>query len=763
MIEDKELREIFKVESGEHIQRLEAGFLCLETEPGNATVLEEVFREAHSLKGAARMIGLTGIEKISHRLEDILGTARKGMVPISSEIIDCLCGGLDAIRDLVKEAVSGEKSVTNVSQMLEKLKISSEELLKRADIKEAGANSQLPPMETEVAVFAAQGCADHGPRGPARQAEVKEAQFGEFRIDTIRVETGRLDELMAQTGELNVTKLRIAQRVADIKDLVRLWEETGRYLAEFRIRSADPKSGESASRNLIDNVEKFGMSLNAFKNAIHEDSARLDFVSSELEDSIGRVRLLPLSTIFNLMQRLVRDLARDKAKEVRLLIEGGDTAADKRIIEEMKDPLMHIMRNAIDHGIELPAEREQKNKPRIGTITLKAYQTTASLVVEVDDDGQGLDLEAVKRAALKRKIVSESEVAAMSPAQITSLIFLSGVSTSTFVSDVSGRGVGLDVVRVGVERLKGTVAVESLPGKGCTIRIQLPLTLATSRVILVAVNNMKYAIPVEHIQTTCLVNRHNIFTIEGRQAMVFDKMPVPVAALADLLELPALNSLTENNNRSSSSHIPKAETLPCIILAGGDDQVGVFVDELIDEQEIVLKQYGTILQRARNVSGSTILGTGEVCMVLNPYDLIKSARKKDTPATVEKPREEAEARKSLLVAEDSITVRTQMKRILEGAGYEVVVAVDGADAYGKLASQPFAALVSDIMMPNMSGLELTEKIRRNKTYKELPIVLVTSLASDGDKQRGLEAGANAYITKPSFDQKVLLDTLRRLI
>jgi two-component system chemotaxis sensor kinase CheA len=763
MIDDKELREIFKVESGEHIQRLEDGFLRLEKEPGNATVLEEVFREAHSLKGAARMIGLTGIEKISHRLEDILGSAGKGLVPLSSEIIDSLCAGLDAIRELVQEAVSGEPANISVSQVLEKLKTGLEKILKHPGISEDTVDRQAPMAATEASVVAARSPADYVQAEAAPPTEVKEAPVEEFRIATIRVETDRLDELMAQTGELNVTKLRIAQRVADIKGLMMLWEEGAGSLVKLARGSTGLIKEEAAIQILTAKNEQLGVGLNAFMKAISEDNARLDFAGSELEENISRIRLLPLSTIFNLYQRLVRDLARDQGKEVSLIIEGGETGADKRIIEEMKDPLMHMVRNAIDHGIELPAERERQNKPRAGAITLKAYQTPASVVVEVHDDGQGLDLEALKRSVLKRKIVSASELAAMSPAQVTSLIFLSGVSTSAFVSDVSGRGVGLDVVRAGVERLKGSIAVESPAAGGCLIRIKLPLTLATSRVILVAVNNMKYAIPVEHIQTTCLVKRRDLFTLEGRQAMVFKQRPVPVAALAALLELPGAKPEGRDHFPQSPSHIRQSENIPCLILVSGDDFVGVLVDELIDELEIVLKPSGSILKRTRNVSGATILGTGEVCMILNTFDLIRSAKKKDALPTPEKPGAEAEATKSILVAEDSLTVRTQMKRILEGAGYEVVVAVDGADAFNKLADRSFAALVSDIMMPNMSGLELTEKIRRNKKYQEMPVVLVTSLASDEDKQKGLAAGANAYISKPSFDQKVLLDTLRRLI
>jgi two-component system chemotaxis sensor kinase CheA len=753
MIEDDELRNMFKIEGAEHIQQLEEGFLRLETEPENAAVLEEAFREAHSLKGAARMLGLTSVETLSHRIEDILGTAKKGPVPLSSEIIGRLCKGLDAIRNFVKEAVTGEPSGVIVSHVLEQLKIipeSSPPCPAETDRGVQGSemqedNSKLVPLKVaiEESAIPDRQSSVKEPEDLALHSETREPAFGVFRIDTIRIETNKLDKLMSQTGELNVTKLRITQRFEDINDVLILWENISKKLPKS-VTEDRPK------------IERLGVLLNTLRNGLYEDSSRLDLITDEFEDSISRIRLLPLSTIFNLFQRMVRDLAKDKAKEIRLVIEGGEIAADKRIIEEMKDPLMHMVRNAVDHGIEMPDGRARKNKPRTGTITLKAYQTPANVVIEVSDDGQGLDIDAIKRAALKRKVINENEISAMSSSQIQSLVFVSGVSTSTFVSDVSGRGVGLDVVRANVERLKGAIHIESSPDRGCTVKIQLPLTLATSKVMIVTVNNMKYAVPVEHIQTTCLINRKNVFTIEGRRTIVFDKLPLPVADLSDLLELKGANPVFKG-------HLPKSETLPCIIISTGDDKLGLFVNELIDEQEAVLKQYSSILKRVRNISGSTILGTGEVCMVLNPCDLIKSAKKKETPTAEEKPVEEAETRKSILVAEDSITVRTQMKRILEGAGYEVTAAVDGLDAYNKLRGRPFDALVSDIMMPNMDGLALTERIRQNKKYREMPVILVTSLASDEDRQRGLDAGANAYITKPSFDQKVLLDTLRRLI
>lgn len=785
MIEDSELREIFKVESAEHIQRLEDGFLRLEAEPDNAALLEEVFREAHSLKGAARIIGLTGIESLSHRLEDILGVARKGSVPLTPDMIDRLCNGLDAIRALVTEAVSGEPSGVIVSKVIQILALNRERGVIRTAEPVEGYDrpgeqpDDSPPDASQAAlavplrkavrpavvkgksgvktqktgkgefIFPDSQPSFNEPENSDRQPEVNDAIIGDFRIDTIRVETKRLDTLMSQAGELNVTKLRINRRVDDAKDAIALWEEAAKTVVASGGQGAGLNEESSA-------FERLGASLNSLKNSLYVDSSRLDFVNAELEGSINRIRLLPLSTIFNLFQRMVRDLAKEKAKEIELVITGGDTVADKRIIEEMKDPLMHMVRNAVDHGIESPEERERKNKPRCATISIKAYQGSANVVIEVSDDGQGLDEESIKKSALKAKIAHEAELAAMSTNQVHSLIFVSGISTSTFISDVSGRGVGLDVVRANVERLKGLIEVESIPDRGCSIRVRLPLTLATSRVMLVMVNNGKYAIPVEHIHTTRLLYRKDIFTIEGRQTTVFDNLPVSIMPLAELLELKAESPL-------SAVRTPLSEVRPCIILSIGGDRVGVLADEILDEQEIVLKQYSSVLKRVRNVSGATILGTGEVCMVLNPFDLVKSIKMKKAQPAAETTVQDTEITKCILVAEDSMTVRTQMKRIIEGAGYEVVVAVDGVDAFKKLSGRSFDALVSDINMPNMNGLTLTEKVRQNKKFKDMPVILVTSLASDDDKQRGLEAGANAYIPKPSFDQKVFLETLGRLV
>lgn len=742
MIDDKELLELFKVESGEHIQRLDEGFLRLEKETGNLSLIADVMREAHSLKGAARMLGLSDIERLSHQLEDILNAAKKGAASLSPEAIDGMYKTLDEIKKLVNEAIMGEAPKTGHMEKTE------DEKMRSYEVKESTVSTsqqEAPP--------------------PAGEA---------FRIETVRVDTRRLDSLMTHAGELSVTQLRISRRPAEIEEIIGVWEKLRSHGA-YRISSFAKNEIRNTNDEIrrISSGEMLGSLLNKLRMDAEEDSSRLEFISNELEDGIRTIRLLPLSTIFSLFPRMVRDMAREKSKEINLVIEGGDTTADKRIIEEMKDPLMHMLRNSIDHGIESPSERGQKGKPRIGTIALKAYQTAANIVIEVKDDGRGLDPDVIKRAALKKKIIREEELAVMTASQIQALIFVSGFSTSSFVTDVSGRGVGLDVVRNNVENLKGTIQIESDMGKGCALRVQLPITLATTRVLIAGANGRIYAIPVVHVLTTIRIPAKEIFTIEGRNTVVFEGSPLSVARLPDLLELRSevKGQRSQGGKGSGGFHsnhgilesLNPAEALPCIILSIGEDRLGILVDELLDEQEVVLKQQSLLLKRVRNVSGTTILGTGEVCTVLNPQDLIRSAQKKEMPAVSPKPVEEEERKKSILLAEDSLTTRAQLKRILEGAGYEVEAAVDGAEAFNKLGMRTFDVLVTDILMPNMDGLTLTGKIRQDRKYKELPIILVTSLASDEDRKRGLEAGANAYITKPAFDQKVFLETLRRLI
>ena len=839
-IDDEELRTIFKSASEEHLQKLEDGLLHLEKNPSEQANLEELMREAHSLKGDAGMLGLKDISTLAHQLEHILGAVKRGEVELSSDVSDRFYKGLDAISQLVAEAVTGTPPQINAFHVLAYMmggnnptsspnstdnqpsserkiaaETNSEVSLSVQRTSEELADAETTMTATEVEVIHPEievnttvnipnipsstvttpeieqvkltisPIAEKSPellKEPTNKNPIEQT----YRIESVRVETRHLDSLMTQAGELTVTKIRINHRLAEIEEIANLCEEYSRTRAKYSRITAKGESAQKAlfpvaaslfslpqstdlalNKDSSSSTEKFldqlEVLVNKLRTSLYEDFQRLEVVSDELSDGIRTLRLLPLATIFSLFPRMVRDLAKQQGKEINFIIEGGETKADKRIIEEMKDPLMHMIRNCVDHGIETVEERIRLGKSPEGTILLRAKQTTTNVVIEVIDDGRGLDIEKIKQTALKRHVCREEELATMTPSQIQSLIFTPGFSTRTFVTEVSGRGVGLDVVRTNVEHLKGNIQVESDFGKGSTIRMLLPTTLATAHVLIVAVDNISYAIPVEYVMMARLITQEDIFPIEGQDTILVDSQPISVTHLADLLEInhqQGWGTLPLQQATANSQH------LPCIIIKVGDASLGLIVDALLDEQDVMLKPQGKLLKRVRNVSGATILGTGEVCMVLNPQDLIKSVRKQAVSKVSRrsvKSLPSAERKQAILLVEDSIAIRTQEKRILEGAGYEVVTAVDGMDALTKLKSRSYDAIVSDIQMPNLDGLSLTAKIRQNKEYSELPIILVTSLASDEDKRRGAEAGANAYITKGTFNQQVLLDTLRRLV
>lgn len=798
MIEDQELRDLFQAESEEHLQKLDEGLLYLERHPDDAATLKELFREAHSLKGSARMLGVGDVETVAHRFEDLLGAAAKGNLTVEPLLVDRLVRALDEIRLLVRESVTGEAAGVSVFDVLKRL-------VGEESPPAAGEPSPTepppteppptePPLPTEppvaalAAIYESIGRAplNTPPADPAllaggrswgdeplaplsgeaegeeREPEVvrppsareeKEGAQPAPGMDTIRVDSRKLDLLLNQAGELSVLRNRVSRRMSQVEDAMAQWEALARTL-----RNEEGRRGPGEHNGGWRHLERLGGNLEALRQGFYEDEIGLGVVSGELGEGIRNLRLLPLSTLFNVFARPVRDLARELNKQARLVTVGGEVAADKRIIEEMKDPLMHMIRNALHHGLEEPALRAATGKPEEGVLRLSASRTASHLVLELQDDGAGLNVEAIHRQALKKKLFSAQELEQLPVAQLYSLVFASGFSTSPLVTDVSGRGVGLDAVRANVERLKGTIQVDSQTGQGCRFTIRLPVTLATTPVFVVRVLDERYAIPLDFVQSVKRVERQALFPLEGRDAIDLAGEAVHVAALSDLLELPP------------SPHHPRMrrrEPLACIVLRDGEERLGVFVDELEDQIEVVQKPHGAIIKRLRYVSGATILGSGEVCQVLHPVDLILAGRKLRAHAPMSlapEPVQPGGKEKSwVLLVEDSITTRTQLKRILEGGGYQVTVAVDGMDALEKLGRQSYDAVVSDVEMPNLNGLELTARIRSNDAYQELPVILVTTLSTEEDLKRGLEAGANAYLTKPSFDQGAFLETVGRLV
>ena len=765
MIQDEELRNLYKEASADHIQKIEAGLLDLEKNPLDQAKLEQLLREMHSLKGDSRMLGVKDVETLTHQMEDILGAVNRGERVLSPVMFDCLYQGLDAIGKIATEAVTGQSAGISVFHVLAQLMgaDSGDALLENQETVTEfnGAASAQAIVEQPFVANNAPGISES--ILPAADAL---AQVSNYQIDTIRVESQKLDKLLTQASELAVTKGQIGDRPAEIDQILALWEDWNRETFVSRLTFDDLERRLQTSElqplqnfyNLVESrLEQLGVLLNRLRSTTYEDNAKLETVANELESGIHALRLLPFSTIFNLFPRTVRDLAKQQGKEVNLQVEGGDNSVDKRILEEMKDPLLHLLRNAIDHGIETPQERQHLGKPASATIRLRGYQVGSTVTIEVIDDGRGLDVEAIKRSAVRRGVRTEEELTQMSTAEIQALIFAAGFSTRTAVTEISGRGVGLDVVRANVERLKGNIQVEFTPLQGCSFRITLSSSLATTDALIVQVSQHPYAIPVGFVESMQLVSPQEVFATEGSQTLPFQGESVSVAWLADLLGLPVKTPTSTKALHAAS------KTIPCIILRIGSERLALLVDAILEQQDIVLKPQSQLLKRVRNISGATILGTGEVCMVLNPTDLFKSAKKAVVSVTVKELTEQAQVKHKILLVEDSIPIRTQMKRILESAGYDVTAAVDGEDGFNKLRAGTFKAVVSDVQMPNLDGLGLTSKIRQFQEYKALPVILVTTLASQEDKRQGAEAGASAYITKGDFEQGVLLDTLRRLI
>jgi two-component system, chemotaxis family, sensor kinase CheA len=489
--------------------------------------------------------------------------------------------------------------------------------------------------------------------------------------------------------------------------------------------------------------------LLALDRELAADSLRLGLISDSLQDNIRRVRLVPFEVHVSLLQRAVRDIARDLHKEVGLQITGAAIELDKRVLESIKDPILHILRNAVDHGIEFPTEREHNGKPREGMIILAISQRGGNVLILIADDGRGIDVAAVRQSA--RRIMSEAEIDALSDADVLSLIMLPGFSTRTQVTSISGRGIGLDVVRQNVEALQGHIDIDSQRGIGTTFRLTLPVSLSTLRCMLARIGEETYAIPtaaIEQIIAIDALDEEARFSAGGREMLTIDGRAVGLIALADVLDRPG----------GGMAHY-------ALVLSAGERRMAFLVDDLVTEQEMVVKQLNREMAYVRHVSGATLLGSGEVVIILNVADLVKTAQSPAgaRPAGQRQPSPPPPQARTILVVDDSITTRTLEKNILEAAGFEVATATNGLEALEVLERVRCALVVADIEMPYMDGFELTSRIRHSERFGQLPVILVTSLELPEYREQGFQVGADAYMVKGSFNQGELLYTVRQLI
>jgi len=463
--------------------------------------------------------------------------------------------------------------------------------------------------------------------------------------------------------------------------------------------------------------------------------------------------LRPFSSLTESFPKIARDLCRQQGKEASLSVLGADIEIDRRILQEIKDPLVHILRNCIDHGIEKPEDRARAKKAPQGAITIAIEQKSATRVeIAISDDGAGINAKTVRDAAVSAGALSTESAFALRESEILQFIFHSGVSTSQIVTDISGRGLGMAIVREKVERLGGEASLDTRLGAGTTIRLLLPLTVSTVRGLLIRVGEQNFVIPVTFVEKVASARKDSIQTVENRATVLLGGEALSFVRLCDVLDL----SGTQNQD---------PESLSLVILAVSEIRIAFQVDEVVGEQEVLVKGLGPQLVRVRNITGAAVLGTGKLVPILNVADLMKSAVKTVSSPAAAKEVEEPSAsrRSSILVVDDSITARTLLKSILEAAGYLVRTAVDGAEAFATLREMKFDVVVSDVDMPRLNGFDLIEKIRSDKKLADLPVILVTALESRQDRERGMGVGANAYIVKSSFEQSNLLEALRRYV
>ncbi|MGD9973542.1 MAG: response regulator [Desulfatirhabdiaceae bacterium] len=773
----RQLLATFQAQLEEHLHNISNGLLAIETETAadnRMEIVKELFRAAHSIKGAARAVEIRDIESIAHKIEDVFYALKMNRISPSPELVDL---ALKA-RDLIEEAMSLNLQGSQLSRnQLSGFESDLLSLLKAVNTGDFEC-SEAPEWEKSQINSLIPGRMDHVREPEEKNPENRSAKPGlqenkateiaepvkhpvrDLQEESIRVATQKVDSLMAGMGELLVARMRMEQRLTEIKEIQFIfdaWEKKCQKIRNQRRygnRQSLKKNGLLSEMDILgeyDGIKGVSQKIHTTCRRMEADYRQMVLLTDDIQESVRSVRMVPMSTLFDIFPRMIRDIGREKKKEIILGISGGETEIDRRVLETLKDPLMHLLRNAVDHGIETPEQRARTGKPGQGSIRLNAYQKGNHIVTEIMDDGAGIDTATLKKVAIQKKILDPKDAEKLGWHDTINLIFQSGFSTLENVTDLSGRGVGMDVVRERLEKMNGQVDVTTEPGKGTTFSLILPLTLATSHVLLFEVSAQTLAVPTTAVERILHIDPADIGMMEGKTAIRYNGNALPLMPMSQVLQLRGKNSDAAG------------EKIQAVILRSVEERIAFQVDGFTGTQDLVVKSLGRQLQRLKNIAGATILGTGQVVMVLNVAGLLKSARMK-TPVTVfKKPAVEISTARNILVVDDSITTRTLEKNILENYGYRVQTAADGLEGWELIQIHPFDVFVFDVDMPRMNGLQLAERVRSESRFAPIPIILVTSLESPQDKIRGMEAGADAYITKGSFDQHELLQTIERLI
>ncbi len=734
----------FADENRDRIQSLNQSILAFEKNPSSAEVIKVILREVHTLKGTAKMMGFADIVTLSHKVEDVFVKVRDGGLQPTKRLCDVVFKAIDKLAGMVEAKRKDTKSPIDIKAICGQIDAAL------SDGGSDGTKAELTQSEVDRVLSTVK-------QEQAAEPEKATPQvFSTEGMKTIRIGLDKVDALYNYLVELIIAQMTFHQRCDDVIKLNHYAKQLKALKAEMHADMSTQVPGDKKSREDIaryHNVEEYLIKeIARYTECYETDMVKLDAITEGIRQQVMFMRMQPISTIFDMAARIVRDLSTHFEKEVELVISGAGVELDNNIIEMIKDPLLHLLRNAIDHGLEEPAVRVFAGKKKTGTLSLHAKQEGGDVIVIVEDDGKGIDKELVKESAIRKGLLHPDKAHGLSDEAIYGFIMKPGFSTSKIITDVSGRGVGMDVVKTVIDRLNGSLIIESNKGVGTRFILKLPATIALIKVLIIRVGDMTFAIPTSGIEQIRLIFWKDVKTLEGRVSVFMTDQTVPIIDLVN-----AFNLRKEEEK--------KPETAPIIISRSGGRKIGFIVSEFLHEKEVVFREFKGYLKRPRYFSGVTTLGTGEVILILNMQELVLARDlagvlpKAETSPTA-KP---GDKKVTILIAEDSLLTAELEKNILENNGYEVDLAVDGVDAMDKLYMRKYDLLVTDIDMPRMNGFELTAKVRAGKKYRDIPIVMVTAREKVEDKRRGIEVGADAYILKKEFDQGNLLNTIKRLI
>lgn len=715
----------FVEEARDHINRLNEGLSQLDAGTRDAELINTVFRSAHTVKGSSRMLKLAGITDTAHHIEEILMQLRSGSLVYGAALGQLLHRAVDALADLVDALADNADAATlpaadaDLCAALARAAIPSEPAPPDANLE--------APATVALAAFVAPAVPKQPVATPPTPVTAAAVEPTLKAAETVRIRLDKLDELVKLMGEVVSSHAALRQRLSDAHAMARTHAKA-----------------------------PLGTTLHDYALALSDDVLAQEALMVELHDTTLRMRMLPLAIVFEPASRLVREMARSVGKEVQCQVSGSEYELDRQMIDKLADPIIHLIRNSIDHGLEAPEKRLAAGKPAQGQLRINARADSGWMVIEVGDDGAGIAVEQVRNKAVKKGLVSADKAGTLSDQEVIDFIFMPGFSTASIITDLSGRGVGMDVVkRCVLDDLRGVIHVETRQGLGTTFALRLPLSLAVMRVLLVAVDGIPYAFTAQYVAELVRCQAKALLTVANRQVTILRNEFVPVVGLGSVLR---------GGAGAPGPQTPAGDSLLLLVLQVRGEKLAIVVDALLDERDMVIKPLPAHLRAQALVSGMVTTGKSELVNVLHAPALLDAARQARAQSAQVVAGALGRARRMrVLVVDDSLNTREIERDVLEASGFDVTLAEDGMDGLRKAQAELFDAVLTDVEMPHMDGFTLTARLRQEENYRERPIIIVTSLAKEEDKRRGIQAGADAYIVKGDFDRSNLVDTLRSLL